>query len=175
MGKAMGKLVQNSCLKEFTVFNRKYFVDDGGRVFNQFGRRLSNHINGKREYPYVEFGHKVNGRTVRKRYFVHRLVAELFLPNPSNLPQVNHIDGNKNNSHLSNLEWVSAGENQTHSRYVLGNVTGFEDKPVECIETGTVYRSTRDAWRDTKVGYSHISECANGKRKTAGNRHWRYV
>lgn len=160
-------------MKEFTVFNRKYSVDESGHVFNRFGKQMST-FSG-REYPYVEFRHKMNGRVIRKRFFIHRLVAELYLPNPDNLPQVNHIDGNKNNSCLSNLEWVSVGENQTHSRYILGNITGFADTPVECVETGKIYRSTRDAWRDTDAGYSHISECASGKRKTAGGYHWRYV
>lgn len=162
-------------MKGFTVFDRKYFVDENGGVFNSYGRQLSSHVNGGREYPYVEFRHKVDGKIIRKKYFVHRLVAEAFIPNPDNLPQVNHIDGNKNNSCLTNLEWVSNGENQTHSRYVLGNVTGFKDTPVKCIETGKIYRSTRDAWRDTRIGCSHISECANGKRKTAGGYSWRYV
>ena len=54
----------------------------------------------------------------------------------------------------------------------LGNQTGFHDVPIVCIETGKTYKSTRDAWRATGVGYSHISECANGKRKTAGGYHW---
>lgn len=54
-----------------------------------------------------------------KKIFVHRLVAEVFIPNPHNLPVVNHIDGNKQNNHVSNLEWVSVGENQSHA-YRIG-------------------------------------------------------
>lgn len=51
-----------------------------------------------------------------KRYYkVHRLVAIAFIPNPKNLPQVNHIDGNKSNNHISNLEWVDALSNQRHA------------------------------------------------------------
>lgn len=161
-------------MKEFTVFNYKYYVDESGKVFNRFGKQMSSCVAG-REYPYVEFRHKVNGKIERKRYYIHRLVAESFLPNPNNLTQINHIDGVKENSHISNLEWVSPSENQMHSRYVLKNQTGFTDTPVECIETKKVYKSTREAWRDTAASYSHISECASGKRKTAGGYHWRYV
>jgi hypothetical protein len=160
-------------MKEFTVFGRRYFVDTHGNVMKDAGKMMSK-ICG-REYPYVEFRKKKNGKITRRRIFIHRLVAELYLPNPDNLPQVNHIDGNKNNSEITNLEWVSAGEHQVHSRYVLGNETGWSDTPVVCVETGKVYKSTRDAWRDTKAGYSHISECASGKRKTAGGYHWRYI
>ena len=54
------------------------------------------------------------------RFFVHRMVAELYIPNPNNLPQVNHIDGNKLNNHASNLEWCTASHNITHSFRHLG-------------------------------------------------------
>ena len=122
-------------------------------------------------YEYVEVF--ING--AKKKISVHRIVAKAFCENPNQHPQVNHIDGNPSNNRADNLEWVSGSDNQLHSRYVLGNETGFKDRPIICIDTGEEFISTRDAWRKTGINYSHISECASGKRKTAGGFKWGYV
>ena len=60
-----------------------------------------------------------NGKA--KMFRLHRLLAETFIPNPENKPQINHIDGNKKNNDLSNLEWVTASENALHAIYVTKN------------------------------------------------------
>lgn len=78
-----------------------------GRILKQF----KNH----KGYPYVRLNK--NKRTTEQS--VHRLVAIAFIPNLNNLPQVNHIDGNKLNNHVDNLEWVSNSTNQIHA-YKLG-------------------------------------------------------
>lgn len=86
-----------------------YFIDEEGRVFSTVTsniRELKSGLNYK-GYPQI----KLRG----KSYKIHRLVAEAFIPNPDNLPQVNHLDGCKTNNAVSNLEWANNSDNQLHA------------------------------------------------------------
>lgn len=94
--------------------------------------------------------------------YVHRLVAEAFLPNPQNLPCVNHKDENKSNNSVNNLEWCDYSYNARYSYAVK----------VKCLETGKVYDCITDAVKDTGISHSHISKCSRGIEKTAGGYHW---
>lgn len=98
-------------------FNGKYQVSNTGKVRSlcyKNPRILSTGKTGKYR-NYLEVKLYKDGRGTGKNYKVHRLVAEAFLPNPDNKPQVNHIDGNTFNNDVSNLEWVTDSENQKHA------------------------------------------------------------
>ena len=155
--------------KDIMLCGKLYFVGDDGAIYTKSGKPMSKYLD-RDGYEYIVIRRAKNG--IRKKYLVHRLVGICFIPNSDDRPQINHIDGNKRNNSATNLEWVTNSENQMHSRYTLGNQTGFCDMSVRCVETGKVYKSTRAAWRDTGISYSHISEAASGKRKSAGGYHW---
>jgi len=89
------------------ITNSIYSVSSHGRIKNSKNghiKKLWKHYKG-----HLKIGIGINGR--RKNFFVHRLVAIAFIPNPSNLPLVDHLDEDKANPHMDNLEWVSHSEN----------------------------------------------------------------
>lgn len=91
-----------------------YYVDEHGTVYSKKTGKLKKLSPILTYYGYHEV--QLCGFIQKLRAKVHRLVAEVFIPNPLNLPQVNHIDGNKQNNHVSNLEWCTPKDNLKHAR-----------------------------------------------------------
>lgn len=115
-----------------------------------------------------------SGKKISPR--VHRLVAQLFLPNPDNKPEVNHIDGDKRNNKIENLEWVSAKENKEHSIRELGvSPWGKHAIAIKCKETDIVYHSVAYASSQTGISATQLFEHLKCKRSHAGGYHWEYV
>ena len=110
-----------------------------------------------------------NGKT--KTCVIHRLVAETYLPNPLNLPQVNHKDEDKLNNALSNLEYCTAAYNTNYGTHNERSAKARQKKVI-CIETGQVFKSVKEA--QDFVNSTHISECCRGKLKTTAGYHWAY-
>lgn len=104
---------------------------------------------------------------------VHLLVAQQFIPNPNNLPVVNHIDGNKQNPNMNNLEWCTYSENTQHA-FNTGLIKKTSDKVVVRGD-GCVYRSLTEAATKNNISKSAISKVINGNRKTAGGWTWKEV
>ena len=125
-------------------------------------------------YGYYRIGLTKNHKQIY--YSVHRLVAEAFIPNPENLPQINHKDENKLNNCVSNLEWCTARYNANYG--TRNKRTGEPQmKKIRCVETNTVYKSLSEASRVTEINIGNLSSVCNGKvgYKTAGGYHWEYI
>ena len=127
------------------IENSGYFIKENGQVISPLGFALSSAINGG-GYPYVTLHY--NKRKFNK--MIHRLLAIAYLPNPENKPQVNHIDGNKLNYSLDNLEWVTQFENMQHSV-----VTGLSPKG----ERSYLAKLTEEDVKDISVLHSQGVSC----------------
>lgn len=123
------------------------------------------------DYQQVKFS--IDGKKSQK--LVHRLVAMTFIPNPDNLPQVNHKDGNGANNAVNNLEWCTASDNCLHRNHVLHKYVGRAKKPVKCVETGEVFESSYQAARVMNFSQSCIYMTCQGKLQKTGGYHFEFV
>ena len=104
---------ENEGINVLSLFDGKYEVTEDGLVYSNVGTRKALVGKTTREgYRMVVL--TVDNKKIYKN--VHRLVAENFLPNPENKPEINHKDGDKLNNKVSNLEWCTSSENQEHAR-----------------------------------------------------------
>ena len=156
-----------------------YYVSNYGRILGKTGLILKNKLSNK-GYAFLTF---YQNKTHYNRY-VHRLVAEAFLPNPYNKETVNHIDGNKLNNSINNLEWNSRKENTHHAiktglmaiqnEGMLQRIKNTKKKVV-CLETGVVYDSIKDAADSLQCTTGAIRWALKNKKYTAYGFHWQYV
>lgn len=131
----------------------------------------------KTGYIFVEL--KKNNK--RKHFYIHRLVAESFLPNPYNYPQINHIDEVKSNNKLENLEWCDASYNMNYgavrNKIAKTKINGKRSKPIMQIyndEIIKVWPSMREAERH---GFreNRISACCNKKASSYKGYIWKFI
>ena len=98
-------------MKDVKGYEGRYKITEDGKIYSVKSKRFIGHQNA---YGYNRVSLQV-GKYKYKTFLIHRLVAEAYIPNPDNKPFVNHIDGNKQNNCVENLEWVTQQENAMHA------------------------------------------------------------
>lgn len=145
----------------------EYIVTEDGHVFNAAtGYELTQHTD---IYGYKIV--KMNGKMKK----VHRLVALQYIPNPDNKPTVNHIDGDKSNNTVTNLEWATQAEQQLHAISIGARKDCTNRVSVAQFKDGVLcntYKSLKEAEKQTGIHWTGISACIRGKRKSAGGYTW---
>lgn len=162
-----------------------YAVSDCGEVYGKTNKLLKHDITHDGYHRVTLYK---NNKP--KHYPIHRLVAEAFIPNPEDKPTINHIDGNKANNSISNLEWSTRSENSQHAFDNGLNRCHFTDddrrragitkaekssKPVRIIETGEIYPSARECARNKGLDSGNIAACCNSHRKSHHGLHFEWV
>jgi len=159
-----------------------YKVSNMGNVMSYIGKKprlLKPFIRGPKDKygNYYVAVRLLNNNGQPKDLSVHRLVAESFIPNPQNKPQVNHKDGCKHNNTVENLEWATQSENITHMLYQLNFIENWGRTIYQYDINGDyvkTFKSARTAAKTLNSDPSSIIACANGKRKTACGFIWSY-
>lgn len=121
--------------------NSKYYVDADGNVYGPRKNKLKLQKTSK---GYLTVKVSVNRKITRKP--AHRLVAMTFIPNPEDKPMVNHINGDKGDNRVVNLEWVTAKENSQHAKNVLGQ--GFGETHSQAVLTEEIVREICERLQD---------------------------
>lgn len=137
-----------------------YAVTSCGRVWSYRSKKFLKPMKEKSGYLRVDL--RLNNK--HDYHFIHRLVAEAYIPNPAALPQVNHKDEVKSHNYINNLEWCDAQYNKAYS----------SGKKVKCVETGQIYNSLHDAGRSVDRYYTSIRRAIE-RNGVCGGYHWEMI
>lgn len=170
-----GKYLTMEIYKDIEGYEGIYQVSNLGNVkslnYNRTSKeKILKPLNGKDGYLFVI----LSKQGKRKTHLVHRIVAQTFIDNPNNLPQINHKDEDKTNNCINNLEFCDC---QYNINYGTRNQRAADSlsKQVLCLETGEIYASTHQVQRQLGFNHTCISQCCNGRCKQAYGFHWKYV
>ena len=156
--------------RDIKGFEGKYMVSNLGRAkslnYNNTGKEgiMKPQDNGD-GYLFVQLCKDGKVKNCR----INRLVAMAFLPNPNNLPEVNHKDENTKNNRVDNLEWCTRQYNVDYS--LSKAVIGIDKVSGLILE----FPSTREAERQTGISKGNICDCLKGRVKSAGGFYWHYA
>ena len=146
--------MKNEIWKSLYICNKTFYVSNYGNI--KYKNKILKKYKTSGNYDYVSIS--INNKT--KHFKVHRLVAETCIPNLDNKPQVNHIDGNKQNNKVENLEWVTNSENIIHA-YQTNLMKKTKRKNIK-INQYDLEGNFVKSW----IGYGQIEKTYNVSRST---------
>ena len=149
-------MLDNKAMKILEIPGTKgrYLIREDGEIFSLMWdkkRKLSHRFN-KKGYRVCTI--KIENKFITKS--VHRLVAGMFIPNPDNKPQVNHIDGDKRNPNHINLEWVTQKENIKHAKKINLYMNKGEKNPASKLK----FKEVREI-KSSPLGYKSLAKLYN--------------
>lgn len=163
-------------IKGFEHCKNNYIIYEDGRIFSEKTKKFLKPSKNTKGYFCIDLR---NNNCFYKYPKVHRLVALAFIPNPNNLPQINHIDGNKENNHVNNLEWCDNLYNTMEAiRLGLKSKNEYHGKVSQYSLNGeyiATYNTPKDAAKSIgeKASGSNINRCVHKKRKSAYGYIWK--
>lgn len=149
----------------------KYLINKNGDIYSLKTDKFVKQHKGRSGYLHLSL---VNDYGVSCNFDVHRLVAQAFVPNPSGLPQVNHIDEDKTNNRDTNLEWCTAADNinyGTRNARVSEKVSKTLSRAVISVSSSgfmRYFKSSKEAAEKLNVYQTHISDVIYGRLKQTG-------
>lgn len=151
-----------------------YEVNNLGQVRHKQRRQILKPRSNNSGYQYVNF--KVNGKNTN--FAVHRIVANAFIPNPNGYSEVNHINYDKNDNRVENLEWVSSSQNKKHA-YLKEENHKSRGKIVEQYSLNGDYIKSFDSVSEAANEFgccvAAISNCCLGRTKSSQGYRWKFA
>lgn len=150
----------------------KYMISNKGNVFSITRRKIM-----KLDSTNIKKRIELTADGIPKNHYVHDLVAMAFIPNPNNYEHVYHIDGDKSNNNVENLEWCTLSQSVFHAQKVLNKVRPTVAVRQLDLNNNIIqeFKSIREAEEITGIGNSHITRVCKGNRQTAGGFKWEYI
>ena len=166
-------------MNKYEYFFNNYDITKEGIIINKKTGKQSKGCINNRGYRMFTCRYK----NKHFMYSIHTLLAIKYIPNPNNYPIINHIDGNKLNISLDNLEWCTQSHNikeavrlgllnNSNNRGACKKVIQINKDTKEIIK---IYNSIIEASKELKINYSSIVNCCKGRYKTSGGYIWKYA
>lgn len=170
--------------KDVKGYEGLYQVSNLGRVKSLIRNKVLSPLNRQHGYQAVQLHGKGGNARGFKSFSIHRIVAEAFVPNPENKPEVNHINEDKADNRAENLEWTTRVENCNHGtrNRRCGDANTNNPKTSSPVKQYTLdgeyiatYPSIHEAMRNTGIAIGCIWSACEGKTKQAHGYKWRYI